>query len=363
MTLIHVIPSGEWGGPERYAFDICRHFAAEGWQVKALTREALAVDRHFRGAGIQVCHAPLRSYPDYYSARKLAALFRGMPKGEGVVHVHRLNDALTCILARKMARRKDIRLILTLHEATRARNTLLRRIVYRGIDRLLFVSEYSKKTFLSRWRPSAGPLPEEKTGVSYNSLLGATPEQQEPPRGPLSAAYRGKLKPGKGIETLIEAFGRLKDLRLRLQIIGKGKPDYVDSLRRRAHASGITDRIDWIRNTEFAEDACRRVAFGVLPSEQPEAFGMANIEFMASGRPQIATFAGAVPEVLEPEVDSLKIEPGDADGLAHAIRRLATDEALRAELGRNAAERYNTLFAWPLFIRRIERWYRGENID
>lgn len=357
--LIHVVPGGEWSGPERYAFDICRHYRSEGWEVKAITRDARAVDRHFLDAGVEVSHAPLRRYPDYYSARAMARLLASVPRGEGIVHVHRYNDALTCILARRLARRPDIRLVATRHKAEPGRDSLLRRVIYRGLDVHLFVSDFSKRMFYSGWAPGRSPLGEEKTDVTYNSLLlppGSMPAPM-PGKGPVSAAYRGGLKPGKGLETLIDAFILLKGSKIRLQIIGRGHPDYVDRLRRRAQMGGIAEQIDWIRNTEFAEDSLRRVHFGILPSEEPEAFGMANLEFMAGGRPQISTFSGAEREVLLPGSDSLEVPAGNPAALADAITRLASNPSMRAEMGATAASRFASLFSWPRFISRLQPHY------
>lgn len=357
--LIHVVPAGEWNGPVRYAFDICRYYSSLGWKVKALTRDVLAVDRRFRDAGIEVRHAPLRQYPDYYSAKALARLFADMPKGEGIVHVHRYNDALTCIFARKLARRPDIRLVATRHKAEPGIDSFLRRIIYKGIDRHLFVSEFSKSKFYEPWPDGKSPLREEKTAVTYNSLYQGSDEMpSETPKGPIAAAYRGRLAPGKGLETLIDAMGLIKaDCKVRLHVIGRGDPDYVDALRRRAEAAGVADRIDWIRDTDLAEDKLAKVHFGVLPSEQPEAFGMANLEFMACGKPQISTFTGAQPEMLVAGEDSLQVPPADAKALSEAIRLLATDADLREEMGRKAFQSYQTRFSWPRFIDRLSPHY------
>lgn len=358
MHLIHVVSSGEWGGPERYAFDICRYYTVRGWDVTVLTRDAKAVDRPFKKAGIAIRHAALRTYPDYYSARKIARLFAGIPQGEGIVHVHSYSDALTCIIARRLSGRKDIRLVMTSHNAERGRDGILRRLIYRGIDRHLFVSQFSKNKFYERWAPGKSPLDEAKTAVTYNSLYNIK-EAVATPGGkrPLAAAYRGKLKPGKGLETLIDAFALIKDCKVRLRLMGKGNPDYVDGLRRRAQMAGVADRIDWSRETDFAEDAMEKVHFGVLPSDEPEAFGMANLEFMACGKPQIATLSGAQEELLSPGEDSIAVPPSNPEVLADAILRFAGDEKLRVHMGRKALERYLTHYSWPRFIERLEAIY------
>lgn len=360
MHLVHVVSSGEWGGPERYAFDICRYFQSEGWNVEVLTREALAVDCQFRKAGIRITHAPLRRYPDYYSARAMARLFAEIPRGEGIVHVHRYNDALSCIIARKIACRPDIRLVMTRHKASRGRDSFLRRFIYKGIDSHLFVSQLSKEMFYDRWAPGSAPLKEEKTAVTYNSLLNnADSPLPEPEKGPIVAAYRGGLKPGKGLETLIDALALLQKQKIRLHIMGKGHPDYVDGLRRRAQMAGVAPRIDWITNTEFAEDKMLKVHFGVLPAETPEAFGMANLEFMACGKPQISTFSGAVKEMLCPGKDSIEVSSGDAQKLAEAMAQLAENPSLRQQMGATALRNYKARFAWPLFISRLMPHYKS----
>lgn len=352
--LIHVLASGEWNGPERYAFDICRYFKDCGWNVRALTRDARAVDRHFKNHGIEICHAPLRDYPDYYSAKELARIFSSIPHGEGIVHVHRYNDALTCILARHLARRPDIRLVATRHKAEKGRDSWLRRIIYRGLDYHLFVSEYSRDKFYESWAPDKSPLKKEKTAVTFNSLY-PLPATDKPinTRTSKSVAYRGGLKPGKGIETLIEAMGKVKDLKLRLKMVGRGAPDYVDSLRRLAHKESVSEQIDWIRESEFPQRVLAETLFGVFPSAVPEAFGMANLELMALGKPQISTFEGAQSEFLIPGRHALKIKPNDAEELADAIRRLVADPELMQTMGADARQFYNDNFSWQRFLERL----------
>ena len=52
---------------------------------------------------------------------------------------------------------------------------------------------------------------------------------------------------------------------------------------------------------------------------------MAVAEARAVGLPVVATDVRCVRSVLEPEVNGLAVQPGDAQGLASAILRLLTD--------------------------------------
>lgn len=190
--------------------------------------------------------------------------------------------------------------------------------------------------------------------VTYNSLLLPfdSPEP-EPDRGPVWAVYRGRLAPGKGIETLIRAMGRLRDLKLRLRIIGTGSPDFTDRLRSLAERLEVMDHIDWIRSADFAAPLLMRSHFGVFPSAGAEAFGVPNLELMACGRPQISTLTGGQREFLSPDSDVLEVHPADVESLASAMRLMATDPDLRRRIGAAARAKYDALYSWPKFIERL----------
>ena len=61
-----------------------------------------------------------------------------------------------------------------------------------------------------------------------------------------------------------------------------------------------------------------------------EGFGFPPLEAMAAGVPVIATDAGSLPEVLGSA--AAFVQPGDVDALAGQMRRVHTDDAVRASL-------------------------------
>lgn len=356
--LIHILGSNTWGGAERYALDICRYYKQRGWKVRIVTRDAGEVDSRVSQAGISLRHAPLRDYPDIFSALILRTMLKHIPEGEGIVHVHNHHDALSAIIARRIARRPDIRIVFTRHRGSRGKDSWLRRKIYAEVDSLMFVSEFSRRRFFAAWPDARYPFDVKKTMVGYNSLLDSEIEPPaEPERGPVVAMYRGGLAAGKGIETLIDALSLLKDVKLRLRIVGTGDPDYCDALRRRAQNRGVMERIDWVRRGDENMATVGDCHFGVLPAIEPEAFGMANLEFMACGRAQISTLTGGQREFLKPDVEALEISPTDAGALAQAMRRLATEPVLRRQMGRAAFEKFRRLLSWPHFSARLDKAY------
>lgn len=358
--LIHVVGGMRWGGPQRYALDICRHFSAEGWKVTAFTLDARAVDLPFEEARIRLRHAPLSGMLDIPSAFLLARMIRRIPVGMGVVHTGRFRDAFIALLARKIARRKDIRVIHTAHSMKKGRDTALARRTYRNLDAIIFPSRQAALRFRSTWSDLNLPLPfpEGRVKIMHPSILIKDPVMApEPERGPVVAMFHGPLAPGKGIETLIDALPLLGDVKLRLRLVGTGEPDYVDSLRRRAQARGVMEMIDWKKFTRDPLPFITESHFGVLPSVKEEALGMANMEYMAYGRPQICCGRGTQREYLTDSEEALIVPPGDATALADAMRQLAASPDLRRSLGANALATFTSRLAWPHFIARLQPLY------
>ena len=68
----------------------------------------------------------------------------------------------------------------------------------------------------------------------------------------------------------------------------------------------------------------------VLPSDQPEPFGLVMVEAFAHGRPVIASRAGGPLEVVTSGVDGWLYPLADADALAMLLRSLDRDQVALA---------------------------------
>lgn len=349
-----------WSGVERYALDICRYFAAEGTDVLAITRDARAVDDVFRHHSIPVAFAPLGGFFSYGAVKSMCSVF-AESHGYTVVHCHTTSDAFLALVARKLTRRADIRVVLTRHYVRPAGRTPIHKYVYRNVDAMIFVSRIVKDRFLSGWlfRKMARDY-ESRFHVLHNSLnIILQPCVPEPDRGPVTAMYLGRLSPGKGLEYLIEALAKIRDVKLRLRMVGTGHPDYVDELRRMAENLGVMQFIDWPRHKDNTSEFIRTSHFGVLPSSEPEAFGLSNIEFMAEGRPLICTRNGAQPEYMTDGIEGFLVPACNSDALAVEMKRLALSSDLRCKIGAAARHKFEDSLSWPRFISRLRKIYEN----
>lgn len=344
--LIHIIGAHRWDQPWRNALDVCRYFSRLGWSVTAYTRDVKAIDTRFRAAGIDIRHSPLRGMFDIYSALQLARELRGERYGT-IVHVHRYRDAFAVLLARKIARRKDIRVVSTRHILNRGRQYAVARRIYRNLDAQIFVSESVRDRFLSSWPDGNFPFDPSKMHIITPTVnIPDTDPLPESEKGPKIVLCNSALVPGTGLETLIDAMSALRGMKTRLWIVGEGSADYIDSLRRRAQVRGVMELIDWkIRPTDSGNliDRCH---ICVDPTLQGAPFGPTHIEYMAHQRAQVLSAAISPSEYVTDGVQALIVPPGDASALGNVLATLIQDPVMRQNIALAARRTYLDHFSW-----------------
>jgi glycosyltransferase involved in cell wall biosynthesis len=157
--------------------------------------------------------------------------------------------------------------------------------------------------------------------------------------------------PRKGILELLEAFGRLPDGAATLHVAGDDSADarYAARVRARLLQPDLARRVvvhGRLRREDVAALYQAADAF-VLPAFR-EPYGTVWGEAMAFGLPVVGWRAGNLPYLAVDEREGLLVEPGDVDGLAGALSRLAVDEELRARLGAAAKRRAVARPTWDV---------------
>lgn len=108
------------------------------------------------------------------------------------------------------------------------------------------------------------------------------------------------------------------------------------------HAGNLGDDLN-VRHSGEGLRALYRGALALALASYHETFGMPMLEAMACGTPVVASRAGSLPEIGGDA--ALYAPPDDAEAWAHALRRAATDAALRDRLRLAGLDRA-THFSW-----------------
>jgi glycosyltransferase involved in cell wall biosynthesis len=214
----------------------------------------------------------------------------------------------------------------------------------RHVDVFLPVSETVKDLCrigsgeLSRVIPNfIGELPSPPTG---------DPRLEKLPKEPFILFF-GDATEDKGAWHLAESYRELSDPPP-LVLVGR---NYLDELADRpgVHVVGA-----WPH--ELAIEALRRSIFAVAPSLWPEPFGLVALEAAAAGKAIVASDIGGLHDIVLDGETGLLVPPGDRAALVAALRRMTSDEALRARLGEAARARAET-FSPEAIVPQFEEAY------
>jgi glycosyltransferase involved in cell wall biosynthesis len=188
-----------------------------------------------------------------------------------------------------------------------------------------------------------------------------TPHAPPPSRGDY-VLFAGYIGASKGLDTLLQAWLAVGDQApLPLRIVGDVPPGLATTLEElRDRASKLRQPPRWEPAIQ-AEDLFQRLfataAIVVLPYRTSSAASGIAVRAMIEGRCIVATRVPAL-DLLEDRLSALLVEPGDAVGLAEALRVAMGDLGLRDGLG-SAAGAVGRRMTWSATADAVARLHRS----
>jgi glycosyltransferase involved in cell wall biosynthesis len=239
-----------------------------------------------------------------------------------------------------------------LAEELRARGVATERILVNpnGVDPQRYRPDIPTGVLRQRYRPD---IP---TGVL---------RQRYALEGQTVIGFIGSFGPWHGAHVLVEAFARLlgdqPELRgqVRLLMIGDGQlmPQVQAAIAQAGLDSEVilTGRVAQAEGPEYLA-LCDVLVSPHVPNPDGSAFfGSPTklFEYMAMGRPIVASDLDQIGDVLAHEQNALLVSPGDPDAIAAAILRLLGDDRLAARLAFNARDAVLQRHTWRRHTDRI----------
>jgi D-inositol-3-phosphate glycosyltransferase len=156
--------------------------------------------------------------------------------------------------------------------------------------------------------------------------------------------FVGRIQRLKGLEVLLRAFARLGDLEAELLIVG-GRPGTgpesreINRLQHLAARLGVAERTRFLGAVAHEELPAYYSAadVSVMPSSY-ESFGLVAVESLACGTPVVATRVGGLRSIVHDGETGLLVPWRDAELFAERLRRVLTDDGLRARLAGRARQ-------------------------
>ena len=245
---------------------------------------------------------------------------------------------------------------------------------YPWLVRLLSDSVISNSTLTERWLLSGQASLTSKSIVVFNGLpniakpsevailafrdrVGASADE-------VVVTLAGRINRWKGQELLVQAAAELqhrdKVTGFRFVIVGDAGPGLehlLAQLQAQVMSFGLERYftflpfVDDVWPVWFGTDIC------VVPSTQPEPFGMVAIEAMAAAVPVIAAGHGGLLDIVVNDKTGQLFTPRSVTGLADALQRLGSNSSLRRSFGAAGLNRQREFFSVDSQVERTKGVY------
>jgi len=271
------------------------------------------------------------------------------------------------ILLAKLAHRK---IVISIHgsgqrfiEHYRAFPTIARtatRFLLSQCDAVRVLSEQWVNDFLSEFGLKKDIVWAIPNGVRIEDLQGK-PSSARDSEG-LTLLYVGWVGAEKGVFDLLESMSLLVDrgCDFNLFIVGPEiAPGDLDKTKEIVTQRRLNDRVKVLGERSRGEVLAyyRNSDIFVLPS-YTEGLPMTVLEAMGSGLPVISTSVGAIPEVVEDGINGFLLKPGDINGLASSVQRLARDAGLRKQMGTRNKGKIRDQYSLEALVMAFKEMYR-----
>ena len=321
LNILHISPTyfhenSILGGAERYVDSLCEAQAKLGHKITLLSFSHLPAREYLNGYERIVLPSLTELHGNKANPIEFSFL-RYFPFAD-IIHLHQAHTVLTeisCLFAKLLGKK----LILTDHGGG-GRTYLTRLKVQNFVNSIQTVSQYSSKTL-------------EKFNVPKIEIFGGV----DPKKFPLTNfegennqfSIIGRILPHKGHHHLIKAITNQK-----LNIIGRvGNQNYLNHLKELSKGKDIQFFHDL--NDEEMLKKINLSKAGIYPSTfidhngnkvigEPELFGIAPVEMLATGRFSLCSDTGSYPEVTFSK--DFSFQDGNIDELGQKLNQLESFE-------------------------------------
>ena len=172
------------------------------------------------------------------------------------------------------------------------------------------------------------------------------------PEGDRVILFVGRLDPAKGLDELLQAFGKLAVEERRLHLVLAGEGRYDTRMQAFVRENQLSDRV-WFAGPLQAEDVAAWMAAADVFCLPSYSEGCPNVvlEALSCGCPVVASDVGGIPEIVPTDCGIL-VSPHHPEELTEALRK-----ALAASWNREyiATRRSRSGTRWPGRLTRCAR--------
>lgn len=369
MKILHIITKSNWGGAQKYVFDLAVYSKKQGYDVCVALGGNGALNENLIKEGVRT-HSIISLNRDVNASKDIISLkeIYNIIKNEkpNIVHLHSPKAAGLGALSARILRVKKI--IYTVHGWTWNESRPLWEKISIGLLSwiTMILSTYTivlgerdlgqaqmfpfviKKL---RMIPLGIHIPKfliKKTAREF--LQSKTSKIFD--KNTVILGTIAELHPNKGLIYAINAIDKIKDEfpSLIFFIIGEG--DDRKNIEALIKDKKLEDKVILLGNIPNASQYLKAFSIFILPSVK-EGLPYVILESAYAALPIIATAVGAIPEIIDDMKSGIVIQSKKTDEISSAIKFLIENNKLQKEYGKNLQEKVKTQFSIEKMFKSI----------
>lgn len=316
--ICHINLAAGYRGGERQTELLVKELAERDWRQRLVVRKGSPLARRCSGVErLEIAEVPAHPVPAAVAAR-----------GCNLIHAHEARSAHAGWMLQWAS---DVPYVMTRRIDHARGKTWVRSRAYRRANCVVAISASVARSVEAHYSDVHCRI---VPSAHANMLNGHAAEEEvfgKRNGGKIVIGHIGELDHShKGQGTIIEAARQVHDShpQLHFVLVGDGK----DAQKFRRTADGLAN-VEFAGFVENVADYLAAFDVFIYPSLR-EGLGSTLLDAMSFGLPIVASEVGGIPEIVEDKVNGLLIPPGSARDLVEALRRVVTDESLRAAMQR-----------------------------
>lgn len=178
----------------------------------------------------------------------------------------------------------------------------------------------------------------------------------------------GRISRWKGQILLLNAFEKLiiENANVHLLFIGSPPKDqeyYLENLKSEIESKSLGKKVSILPFTANIWKYWSSIDIAVVPSTEPEPFGLVAVEAMLMGKPVVAAAHGGLVEIIDHNITGLLFEPNNVEELFSSLKLLVNNESLRNSLGLKGQKSVSERFTIDKYVHKFIELYQKELND
>ncbi|MDD4902451.1 MAG: glycosyltransferase [Patescibacteria group bacterium] len=350
IKILHIVPSLLPGGAEKMAVDLAK-FADRGlFSVEVLCLRAGGIwEEELRRAQIPFTVIGSLRHPIIFDFFKIVGFIRAF--SPDIVQTHLFGADFYGRLAAKLA---GVKRIISTEQNLNWNENWLKKIAKYWTAKLavkiVAASGAIKKYLIDQEGVEAGKIEVIYNGVEIEKFLNNSRayEATSPVVGTI-----GRLTRQKGFDYLLKSVANIPEI----EVLIAGEGEERESLLQGIKELGLERRVKLVGVRKDVAGFLNSLDIFVLPSRW-EGFGIVILEAGLSGLPVIASGVDGILEIISDNEDGLLFAPGNSEDLAAKLKKLLSDPAERARLGKNLQRKVADKFDIKKTVKQYEELYQ-----